>query len=294
MKDQESYLKKYLSSVKRIVFHNSKGLFGFLILSTIVLSTIFAPFITPYNQTEMNVIDKLQGPSLNHLIGTDNYGRDLFTRILFGMRTTLKISASSVFLSAFVGSLLGIVAGFMGGISDTLIMRGMDIMFAIPILLLAIAIAAIVESGTIGAIIAIGIVYIPIFARISRGPTLTVKEKSYIEAARATGRSKISTIYKHVIPNVSAPIFVQITINLATAIIVESSLSFLGLGPTPPTPSLGVMISNGRNYLRLSPWPILAPGLAISAIILGFNLFGDALRETIDPRFRGTELENKY
>jgi peptide/nickel transport system permease protein len=236
----------------------------------------------------MNILDKLKGPSFAHPLGTDRFGRDLLTRILYGMRTTLRISASSVFLSAFVGSFIGIFAAYLGGAADTLIMRGMDIMFAIPILLLAIAIAAIVRSGTLGAILAIGIVYVPIFARISRGPTLSVKEQSYIEAARAGGRGSLTIIGRHVVPNVAAPIFVQITINLATAIIVESSLSFLGLGPTPPTPSLGVMISTGRNYLRLSPWPILVPGLAISTIILGFNLLGDALRETIDPKFRGT------
>ncbi len=279
---------RFLEAGKRTLVDNKKGLVGITLLLLVVIGAVFAPILTPYKPTEMNVLDKLKGPSVKHLLGTDRFGRDLLTRILYGIRTTLRISASSVFLSAMVGSLIGILAAYLGGITDTLIMRGMDILFAIPILLLAIAIAAIVKSGTLGAILAIGIVYVPIFARISRGPTLTVKEQSYIEAANATGRGSLSIIYRHVIPNVAAPIFVQITINLATAIIVESSLSFLGLGPTPPIPSLGVMISKGRNYLRLSPWPILVPGLGISTIILGFNLLGDALRETIDPKFRGT------
>ena len=276
-----------MSRFRKIVLNNRKGLIGFLFLSLVLIGTIFAPYLTPYSPTGMNVLDKLKGPSLSHPLGTDRFGRDLLTRILFGIRTTLKISSSSVFLSALIGSFIGIFAAYMGGGIDTLIMRGMDVLFAIPILLLAIAIAAIIQSGTLGAILAIGIVYIPIFSRISRGPTLTIKEETYIEAANAVGRSDLSIIFRHVVPNVAAPIFVQMTINLATAIIVESSLSFLGLGPTPPVPSLGVMISKGRNYLRLSPWPILVPGLAISTIILGFNLVGDALRETIDPKFKG-------
>ena len=288
MNELRRRLAQFFEKSKKTLLDNKKGLIGFVLLMLVVLGAVFAPFVTSYNPTEMDVLGKLAGPSLKHPLGTDHFGRDLLTRILYGIRTTLRISGSSVFLSAFIGSFIGIFAAYLGGTYDTLIMRGMDILFAIPILLLAIAIAAIVRSGTLGAILAIGIVYIPIFARISRGPTLTVKEQSYIEAANAAGRSDLSIIFRHVVPNVAAPIFVQVTINLATAIIVESSLSFLGLGPTPPTPSLGVMISNGRNYLRLSPWPILVPGLAISTIILGFNLLGDALRETIDPKFRGT------
>lgn len=281
-------LRSYIEARRRTLVGKKKGLFGFLLVAIVVTAAVFAPVITPYEPTEMNVLDKLKGPSFAHPLGTDEFGRDLLTRVVYGLRTTLRISASSVLLSALVGSFVGIMVAYLGGVADTLIMRGMDILFAIPILLLAIAIAAVVKSGTQGAILAIGIVYIPIFARISRGPTLTVKEQSYIEAAKAIGQGSLAIIGRHVVPNVSAPIFVQITINLATAIIVESSLSFLGLGPTPPTPSLGVMISTGRDYLRLSPWPILAPGLAISTIILGFNLLGDALRETIDPKFRGT------
>jgi len=288
MNSDRTSISGYFQAGRRTLVKNKKGLVGFILLLLVVIGAVFAPFLTPYQPTEMNVLDKLKGPSFQHLLGTDRFGRDLLTRILYGIRTTLRISASSVLLSALVGSFIGILAAYSGGGIDTLIMRGMDILFAIPILLLAIAIAAIVKSGTLGAILAIGIVYVPIFARISRGPTLAVKEQSYIEAANATGQGSLSIIYRHVVPNVSAPIFVQITINLATAIIVESSLSFLGLGPTPPTPSLGVMISNGRNYLRLSPWPILVPGLGISTIILGFNLLGDALRETIDPKFKGT------
>ncbi len=288
MNGDRTGISRYFQAGRRTLVKNKKGLVGFILLLLVVIGAVFAPFLTPYKPTEMNVLDKLKGPSFQHLLGTDRFGRDLLTRILYGIRTTLRISASSVLLSALVGSFIGILAAYSGGGVDTLIMRGMDILFAIPILLLAIAIAAIVKSGTLGAILAIGIVYVPIFARISRGPTLAVKEQSYIEAANATGQGSLSIIYRHVVPNVSAPIFVQITINLATAIIVESSLSFLGLGPTPPTPSLGVMISNGRNYLRLSPWPILVPGLGISTIILGFNLLGDALRETIDPKFKGT------
>lgn len=289
MSEFRKRLSGYIEGSRRTLVDNKKGLFGFVLLALVVIGAVFAPFITPYEPTEMNIMDKLNGPSFAHPLGTDRFGRDLLTRILYGVRTTLRISATSVFLSALVGSFIGIFAAYLGGAADTLIMRGMDILFAIPILLLAIAIAAIVRSGTLGAILAIGIVYVPIFARTSRGPTLSVKEQSYIEAANASGRGNLRIIGQHVVPNVAAPIFVQITINLAAAIIVESSLSFLGLGPTPPTPSLGVMISNGRNYLRLSSWPILVPGLAISTIILGFNLLGDALRETIDPKFRGTQ-----
>lgn len=265
-----------------------KAVAGLALLALVVGLAAFAPAIAPYPATEMHPLDRFAAPSGGYLFGTDFYGRDLFSRVLFGFRTSLLVAGLSVVFAMALGTVIGVLAGYSGGTADTAIMRGMDILFAFPVLLLAITIVVILGPGVLTTVLAIGIVYVPIFARIARGPTLVVREQAYIEAARALGQRAWRIIARHVLPNVSTPIFVQATINLATAILFESALSFLGLGTQPPYPSLGLMVSEGRNYLELSPWPTVFPGLAIVAAVLSFNLIGDALQEILDPRLRPT------
>ncbi len=275
-------------SVAAISLRYPKAIVGGIILLVITAAALLAPVLAPYPVTEMHATARFAPPRPPFLLGTDFYGRDLLSRILFGYRTSLAVAALSVAFALGLGGALGIAAGISGGGLDSAVMRAMDILFAFPVLLLAITIVVILGPGTLTTVLAIGIVYVPIFARIARGPTLVVKEQAYIEAARALGQHPWRIALRHVVPNVSTPIFVQATINLATAILFESALSFLGLGTQPPYPSLGLMVSEGRNYLELSPWPTVFPGMAIVLAVLGFNLVGDALQEILDPRLRPT------
>ncbi|MDR7434181.1 MAG: ABC transporter permease [Armatimonadota bacterium] len=265
-----------------------KAAVGLAIVALVVLLAVFASWIAPYPPTEMHPVDRFVAPSQKYLLGTDFYGRDLLSRILVGYRVSLLIAFLSVGFALTIGGSLGIVAGYYGGTVDTIVMRTMDVLFAFPVLLLAITIVVVLGPGTLTTVLAIGIVYVPIFARIARGPTLVTREHLYIEAAKALGAPSFRILLRHVLPNVSTPILVQASINLATAILFESALSFLGLGAQPPYPSLGMMVSEGRNFLELSPWPTVFPGLAIVLAVLGFNLIGDALQEILDPRLRPT------
>ena len=274
--------------VGRFALRSPKAIIGALVLGIIVLAALLAPRLAPYPVTEMHATDRFAPPGGRYLLGTDFFGRDLLSRILYGYRTSLLVAGLSVIFAMVLGSALGVVAGYAGGTTDSVLMRTMDILFAFPVLLLAITIVVVLGAGTLTTVLAIGIVYVPIFARIARAPTLVVREQAYVEAARALGQRSRRIILRHVLPNVSTPIFVQATINLATAILFESALSFLGLGTQPPFPSLGLMVSEGRNYLELSPWPSVFPGLAIVLAVLGFNLVGDALQEILDPRLRQT------
>ena len=271
-----------------LALRSPKAVVGLVVLVLVVGLAVLAPRLAPYPVTEMHPGDRLAAPGPRFVLGTDFYGRDTFSRILFGYRTSLLVAALSVVFALVLGSTLGIIAGYTGGTMDTAVMRSMDILFAFPVLLLAITVVVILGPGTLTTVLAIGIVYVPIFARIARGPTLVVKEQAYIEAAKALGQHSWRIAWRHIVPNVSTPIFVQATINLATAILFESALSFLGLGTQPPYPSLGLMVSESRNYLELSPWPTVFPGLAIVLAVLGFNLIGDALQEILDPRLRPT------
>lgn len=272
----------------RFAARSRKFVVGSTILIVITLAAVLAPRLAPYPPTEMHALDRFAPPGGRYPLGTDFFGRDLASRILFGYRTSLLVAALSVAFAMITGSALGVIAGYAGGSTDSALMRTMDILFAFPVLLLAITIVVILGAGTLTTVLAIGIVYVPIFARIARAPALVVREQAYVEAARAIGQRAARIILRHVVPNVSTPIFVQATINLATAILFESALSFLGLGTQPPFPSLGLMVAEGRNYLELSPWPSIFPGLAIVLAVLGFNLVGDALQEILDPRLRQT------
>ena len=222
-----------------------------------------------------------------HLLGTDNFGRDVLSRVLHGYRTSLTVAFVAVGLATVLGTLIGLLAAYYGGFIDRLLMRLMDILLAFPIILLAIGILAVLGPGTLNTAFAIGIVYLPIFARLTRGPALSVLGWDYVTAARSLGASGGRIMAQHVMPNIAAPIMVQVTLSLSTAILVEASLSFLGLGTQPPTPSLGLMLSESRDYMLLSPWTSVFSGLAILLASLGFNLFGDGLRDLLDPTLRG-------
>jgi peptide/nickel transport system permease protein len=268
------------------LWRNPIGFVGFLICVAIVVITLFAPQLATHDPVAQSIRSRFQGPSEAHLLGTDNFGRDLYSRILYGFRASVSTSVAAVLFATLIGGTLGLVAAYNGGWVDRLIMRLMDILLAFPIILLAIAVLAVLGPGSFNTGLAIGIVYTPIFARLARGPALTVLAWDYVSAARALGASPFRIVGRHVLPNISAPMLVQITLSLSTAILVEASLSFLGLGTQPPNPSLGLMLSASRDYLLISPWASVFSGAAILFASFGFNLLGDGLRDLLDPALR--------
>lgn len=272
------------------LWRNRVGMLGFVLAALVVLSAVLGPWLTPVDPLQQNVLARFQGPSLAHLLGTDNFGRDTLARILYGYRTSIAVSFGAVALSTLLGSTVGLLAAYLGGWIDRILMRLMDVLLAFPIILLAIAVLAVLGPGGTNTALAIGVVYTPIFARLARGPALTVLSWDYVAAARAVGASGSRIVLRHVLPNILAPILVQTTLSLSTAILVEASLSFLGLGTQPPTPSLGLMLSQSRDYMLISPWVSIVSGLAILLASLGFNLFGDGMRDLLDPTLRGRDV----
>jgi peptide/nickel transport system permease protein len=248
---------------------------------------ILAPLVAPYDPLRQDVLARLKGPSLAHWLGTDQFGRDILARILVGARTSLLVSGAAVGLALIAGGFLGLMAAYYRGIFDRVVMRAMDIVFAFPVMLLAIGIVAVLGPGSFTAAIAIAVVYTPIFARLIRAPALVVAASDYVTTARAIGASDARIMLRHILPNLASVILVQTSLLLSAAILVEASLSFLGLGTQPPTPSLGLMLAEGRNVLLLSPWSAVFSGLAILLLAFGLNLLGDVLRDTLDPRLRG-------
>jgi peptide/nickel transport system permease protein len=265
---------------------NRIGFIGFVLCVLVLGSAALAPYLATHDPYRQSIRERLQGPSERHLLGTDNFGRDLYSRILHGYRTSVATAVGAVALATLVGGLAGLTAAYAGGWTDRLIMRVMDVLLAFPIILLAIAVLAVLGPGSVNTGLAIGIVYTPIFARLPRGPALTVLSWDYVAAARALGARAPRIVLRHVLPNIAAPLMVQVTLSLSTAILVEASLSFLGLGTQPPIPSLGLMLSDSRDYLLLSPWTSVFSGLAILLASFGFNLFGDGLRDLLDPALR--------
>ena len=245
-----------------------------------------AEWVAPYDPLAQSIVERLKGPGAAHWLGTDQLGRDVLARILFGYRTSLAACVSAVAAALVAGGAIGIAAAFYRGLVDRVLMRVMDVLFAFPVMLLAIGIIAVLGPHTSSAAIAIAVVYTPIFARLLRGPALVICEAEYVAAARAIGASDAMIVRRHVLPNLASVILVQTSLLLSSAILVEASLSFLGLGTQPPTPSLGLMLSEGRNFLMLSPWSALFAGFAILSLSFGFNLLGDALRDRLDPRLR--------
>jgi peptide/nickel transport system permease protein len=258
----------------------------FFVVLQIVLA-VGAPLIAPYDPMAQSIVSRLKGPTALHWLGTDQLGRDVLARILYGYRTSLMACLLSVSAALMLGGALGLAAAYYGGWLDRIIMRFMDVLFAFPVMLLAIGIIAVLGPQTYSASVAIAIVYTPIFARLLRGPALVLCESEYVAGAKAIGASDARIIFLHILPNLASVILVQTSLLLSAAILVEASLSFLGLGTQPPTPSLGLMLSEGRNFLMLSPWSALFAGFAILFLSFGFNLLGDALRDTLDPRLRG-------
>ena len=268
------------------LWKNPVAFLGFVLSLVVGILAIFAPLLATHDPFVQAVLERFQGPSLEHLLGTDNFGRDTWSRILYGYRTSVGIAFSAVALATMIGSTIGLASAYLGGWWDRILMRLMDILLAFPIILLAIGILAVLGPGSWNTALAIGIVYLPIFARLARGPALSVLSWEYVTAARALGGSGARIVARHVAPNIVAPILVQTTLSLSTAILVEASLSFLGLGTRPPEASLGLMLSSSRDYMLLSPWVSVFSGLAILLASFGFNLFGDGLRDLLDPALR--------
>jgi peptide/nickel transport system permease protein len=260
------------------------ALAGLGFLGLLIVCAIAADVIAPYGPLEQQMAQRLKPPSAAHLFGTDDFGRDILTRIIYGARISLQVGFVAVGIAGTIGIALGLVAGYFGGWVDGVLMRSMDVLLAFPAILLAVVIMALLGPSTTNVMIAIGIAYIPVFARVVRGSVLTVKPNEYVEAARAAGASEKRMLLLHVLPGTSGPIIVQASLALAYAILAEAALSFLGLGTQPPTPTWGSMLSFGREFVREAPWFTFFPGFAIFLTVLSLNLIGDGLSDALDPR----------
>lgn len=262
------------------------ALTGLLIIAIMVIIAVFADFIAPYDYAEQDLYATLQFPSSAHIFGTDEFGRDIFSRMVYGSRISLVVGFIAVGISVVAGGFLGAIAGYYGGKIDNIIMRFMDILLSIPAILLSIAILAALGPGLMNLMIATGISAIPGYARIVRASVLSVKEQEFVEAARAVGSGNIRIIMKHIIPNSLAPLIVQATLGIASAILTAAGLSFIGLGVQPPTPEWGAMLSGGRGFIRDYSYITFFPGLAIAITIFGLNVLGDGLRDALDPKLK--------
>lgn len=255
-------------------------------LLILILVAIFAPFLAPYGANKQNINIMLQKPSGAHWFGTDAFGRDVLSRVIYGARISLEVGFVAVVFSVTIGGIVGAISGFYGGKLDNIIMRFMDILLAIPGILLAIAIVNVLGPGLINVMIAVGIASIPTYARIVRASVLSIRDQEYVESARAIGERDGAIIFKYILPNCMAPIIVQSTLGVAWAILSAAGLSFLGLGLQPPTPEWGAMLSEGRQYIFNAYWVTTFPGLAIVLVVLALNIFGDGLRDALDPRLK--------
>lgn len=270
----------------RILGKNRAAMLALGVLILISLSALFAAQISPYDPNEVDILNQLQGPSAEHLLGTDLYGRDILSRIFWGGRVTLVVGLMSVGIAATFGILLGLISGFYGGVVDSVIMRFIDILLAFPRILLALTIVGMLGTGLFNVMLAVGIASITGYARLVRGTVLSAKEETYVEAARVIGCPDRRILGKHLLPNVIGPVIVLATLDVAAAILAASSLSFLGLGVQPPTAEWGYMLNEGRNYLRTAPWITFFPGMAIAVSVLCINMLGDGLRDALDPRLK--------
>lgn len=268
------------------IMRDNIGRIGFFGVLIVLIFGILAPLIAPHNPTEMFSNDLLVNPGGQYIFGTDEFGRDVFSRVVYGARVSIYVGVVSVAIASIVGSLLGLIAGYFGGWLDNTIMRFMDILFAFPSILLALAIVSVLGTELINTIISIGIVMTPVFTRTVRAAVISVKSKEYITSAVSIGIKDGRIIFRHILPNVMAPFIVQMTLSLSSAILVEASLSFLGLGIQPPNPSWGSMLNLSRKYMELAPWTAVFPALAIILTILSFNLLGDSLRDILDPKLK--------
>jgi len=270
------------------LLRNGIAVAGLVLILLYVFISVISFFWLPFDPLAMDAKQILQSPSFStgHIFGTDEFGRDILSRIMKGTSVSFIISISATSLGAVIGIFMGVWAGYLGGKADNIIMRFADILFSFPSLLLAIFIMAILGEHTYNVVLAIGIVYIPQFARISRGAIIALKGNEFIRAAKSNGAGRSYILVHHLLPNITAPLIVQISLSLSTAILLESALSFLGLGVQPPNPSWGNMLSSARKVMMFAPWTAVYPGLAIVLLVLGFNLLGDGLRDMLDPRLR--------
>lgn len=259
---------------------------GAMVILFFILLGLLAPFITAYPYAEQNLVERLKPPSAEHWLGTDHLGRDIFTRIAYGARISLQVGFFAVTGALVFGTLLGVIAGYFGRWIDMIISRIFDILLAFPSILLAISVVAILGASLQNALIAIAIINIPIFGRLVRSRVISLREEEYIMAARAQGMKNGRILFHHILPNSIAPIIVQSTLGFGTAILEAAALGFLGLGAQPPTPEWGKMLAESRDFIQLAPWTLIAPGISIMLVVLGFNLIGDGLRDALDPKMK--------
>jgi peptide/nickel transport system permease protein len=276
----------FWSDALRRIVKSRAAVSGGVIIGLFVALAVLAPALAPYEPLRGRLADRLQAPGPSHWFGTDELGRDVLSRVLFGARISLQIQLAAVGLALLLGTAFGVVAGYLGGWPDTLIMRVVDIMMAFPGIFLALAIIAALGTGLGNVIVASAIFLVPQFARVVRGSVLALKEKEFVEAARALGEGDLTIVMRYLLPNSLAPIIVQTTLRMATVLLTASGLSFLGLGIQPPSPEWGAMLSNARAYMITAPHVATVPGLCIMLVVLGFNLLGDGLRDALDPRLR--------
>jgi peptide/nickel transport system permease protein len=276
-----------LRDIFQRLLSNRSGAVGLVLVAMYLIVGLLGSLgITPYPNLEQNPRNRLKPPSPENVMGTDLFGRDVASRIIGGAANSVRVAVFSVALSASIGTLMGTISGYVGGFIDIVIMRLMDVFFALPALLLALVVVSVLGPGINNAVLAIAIVYTPIFARVSRAPVLSVKEMEFVLASRCIGAPDWHILSRHVLPNTLAPLIVQVSLALSWSLLTEAGLSFLGLGTQPPHPSWGVMLSESRGIAEIAPWLMIFPALAIMFGVLGFNLLGDGLRDVLDPRLR--------
>ena len=280
--------RSQLSLIWHRLRRNKLAMLGLVLMSTILLLAVFADMIADYNKVVvgMNMLERLQPPSAKHWFGTDGYGRDVFARIIHGGRLSLSLSIISMSIAVAVGSLIGAIAGYYGGKIDDYLMRLMDMLLAIPPMLMSISIVAALGRSMVNLMLALALAYMPVFARVIRSSILSVKGQEFVEAAKACGTSDARIIMRHIVPNAVGPIIVQATLAMGSAILTISSLSFMGMGIQPPQPEWGTMLYEGRDLIRTSPYLVIFPGIAIAVSVLSLNLLGDGLRDALDPRLK--------
>lgn len=269
-----------------IVLSNKLAAFGLVVLVVLVLTAVFADLVAPYAINAQDLTRRFDPPSLQHLFGTDEFGRDLFSRVVFGSRVSLQVGAVAVSISLVIGTFIGLISGYRRGWLDTVLMRTMDVLFSFPVVLLAIALVAVLGPSLRNTMLAVGVVFTPIFARVVRGSALSVSQDLHVRAARSLGASDLRIVFRHVLPNVAAPVIVQTSLSLAFAILIEAALSFVGVGVQPPEPAWGLMLSDAQRYRTQGWWLSVFPGLAIFLTVMAFNLVGDGLRDALDPQQR--------
>lgn len=272
----------------KLLLRSRSGLIGLILVALLALLSLASAFgVMAFDPLAQDPPSRLQAPSATHWFGTDQFGRDVFARVAAGVANSALISVVAVAFATVVGTVCGLIAGFYRGFSDGAISAVTNVLFAFPPLLLALSLASVFDRNWFTIAVAIAIVYVPIFIRVTRGPVLSLREIEYVKAAKSTGQSRMATMFRHVLPNITSILIVQVTLSLSWAVLTEASLSFLGLGTPPPAPSLGSMIFEARTLVTIAPWTMIAPGIIVVLLVVGLNLLGDGLRDSLDPRNRG-------